>query len=92
MGHTSNLSLSWNKRGIIAKKSPFLGFHREREEKRERGEPSFLPRSTKFCGSVFVGPRTKVHCIDERYTWVPENRDFAKEPIGEILGNQSYRV
>ena len=31
----------------------------EREEKRERKERSFLPRSTEFHGSSFVGPRTK---------------------------------
>ena len=36
VGHTSNLSLSWDKRGMRAKKSPFPGFDCERE--RERGE------------------------------------------------------
>ena len=65
---------------------------RERGEKKERGELSFLPRSTEFCGSVFVGLRTKVHRIDERYAWVHEKRDFAEDPRGEILGNRSCRV
>ena len=69
VGHTSNLSLSLDKRGIRAIKSPFPGFDRERENKRQRGELSFLPRSTEFRRSVFVGPRTKVHHIDERYVW-----------------------
>ena len=66
--HTSNLSLSWDKGGIRAKRAHFPSFDRERDEKKERGESSFLPRSTEFYGSVFVGPRTKVHRIDERYT------------------------
>ena len=37
VGHTSNLSLSWDKRGIRAKRAHFPGLI-EREEKRERGE------------------------------------------------------
>ena len=43
VGHTSNLSLSWDKRGIRAKKSSFPGFDRERKEKRERGESRLPP-------------------------------------------------
>ena len=75
------------------KRAQFLLVHaREREEKRERGEPTFLPRSTEFRGSVFVGPRTKVYRVDERYVWVPEKRDFAKDPRGEISSSRSYRV
>ena len=46
VGHTSNLSLSWDKRGIRAKRAHFMLFTQEREVKRERGVPSFLPRST----------------------------------------------
>ena len=62
------LKLSWDKRGIRAKRAHFsYWFTRERERERERGEPSFLPRSMEFRGSVFVGPRTKVHRINERY-------------------------
>ena len=72
VNHTSNLSLSWDKRGIRAKRAHFLLFTREREEKRERGESSFIPQSMKFRGSIFVGPRAKVHLIDKRYAWVPE--------------------
>ena len=33
-----------------------------------------------FRRSEFVRLRTKVHCIDEDYTWVPKKRDFAKDP------------
>ena len=80
LGQTSNLSLSWDKRGIRAKIAHFP----EREEKKERGESSFLLRSTEFRGSVFVGPKTKVCRIDEGYTWVPEKRGFSKDPRGEI--------
>ena len=34
--------------------------------------------------SVFVEPRTKVHHIDEGYTWVPRTRDFAEYPRKEV--------
>ena len=34
--------------------------------------------------SDFVGPRTKVHRIDEGYAWVPKTRDFAEDPRKEI--------
>ena len=37
-----------------------------REERRAKG---FLPRSTEFRWSVFVGQKTKVHRIDEGYAW-----------------------
>ena len=92
VGHTSNLSLSWDKRGIRAKRAHFPAGSREREEKRKRGEPSLLPRSTKFRRSVFVGPRTKVHLIDEEYAWIPEKRDLIEDQRGEISGNRSCRV
>ena len=72
--------------------SPFPGFDREREKKRERGEPSFLPRSMEIRGSIFVGLRTKVHRFNKRYAWVPENRDFTEDLREEISGNQSYQV
>ena len=58
----------------------------------EKGEPSVHPRSTQFYGSVFVEPKTKVHRINKKYTWVSEKRDFTEDPRGEILGNQSCRV
>ena len=38
MGHASNLSLSWDKRGMRAKKSPFPGFNHERERRRGKEE------------------------------------------------------
>ena len=38
VGHTSNLSLSSDKRGMRAKKSPFPGFHHERERRRGKEE------------------------------------------------------
>ena len=81
------LKLSWDKRGIMTKRAHFsCRFTQESEENRERGEPSLLPRSTEFHGSVFVEPRTKFHRIDERYALVPEKRDFAEVPRGEISG------
>ena len=87
VGRTSNLNYVGTK-DELWENNPFsCWFTRQREEKKEIGEPSFLPRSTEFHGSVFVGPRTKVHRIDERYAWVPEKRDFAKDQRGEISGN-----
>ena len=45
--------------------------------------------------SKFVGPRTKVHRINEGYTWVSKMRDFAKDPNEEfgkskVLGLGSF--
>ena len=47
-------------------------------------DKSFLPRSTEFHWSKFVGPRMKVHCIDKDYVWVPKMRDFADDPNEEF--------
>ena len=44
VGHTSNLNLSWDKRGIKGKRANFSWFDRERGEKRERGEPRLSPK------------------------------------------------
>ena len=32
----------------------------------------------------------KVHLLNEGYVWVPKRRDFAKDPNGEISGNQRF--
>ena len=53
-------------------------------EERKRRDKSFLPRSTKFRRSKFIGPRTKVHRINEGYAWVSKMRDFAKDPNEEF--------
>ena len=34
--------------------------------------------------SVFVGPRMKVHLLDEGYAWVPKTRDFAEDSSEEF--------
>ena len=87
VGHTSNLNLSWDKRGIRAKRAHFSWFD-ESEGRREKEEnQGFLPGSTEFRWSVFIGPRMKVHCVDERYVWVPKKRDFTEDPRGEISTN-----
>ena len=44
VGHTSKLNLSWDKRGNRAKRAHFPVFDREREEKREIGDPRLLPK------------------------------------------------
>ena len=60
---------------------------RERAKRDIKKEyPTFFPRSTKFHGSEFVGPRTKVHRLDKGYTWVPKMKDFI-EDSKEIWGN-----
>ena len=53
---------------------------------------ALFQRSTEFRRSEFVKPRTKVHRLDERCTWVPKTRDFAEDPKKEILGNQIFRA
>ena len=65
---------------------------RDRREERNRIAKGFLPRSTEFHWSVFVGPRKKVHRINEGYGLVPRKKDFAKDPRKEISGNQSCQV
>ena len=71
----------------MAKRTHFLGFDREREEKRER-EESRLP--SKIYGVPLVGFRqAKNESLSHQrgYMWVPEKRDFAEDPRGEISGN-----
>ena len=53
-GHTSNLNLSSDKKGIREKRAHFSWFDREREEKRERGERRLPP---KIYGVPLVGFR-----------------------------------
>ena len=73
VGYLLNLRLSWSKRGKSRQKEPnFLGLIERVREERNRRAKRFFSRSTKFCQSKFVGPRTKVHLIDEGYTWVPK--------------------
>ena len=68
VGHTSNLSSSWDKRGIRAKNSPFSGFDREREEKREEGKRrSKLPPTIR--GVPWVG-----FCISQEQKFVALTR------------------
>ena len=55
----------------------FLSIEREREGEREEG---FLQRFTGFRRLEFVGPRTKVHCLNEGYAWVSKRRDFTEDP------------
>ena len=62
------------------------------EEERNKRVKNFLLRPIEFRWYVFVGPRRKVHCIDEGYAWVPRNKDFVEDPRREISGDQSIRV
>ena len=65
-------------------------------ERKERNS-NFSLRSTEFRRSEFVGPRTKVHLLDEGYAWVPKTRDFAKDSSYEFgkkreLGLVSFKT
>ena len=50
-----------------------VGTMGEQEEEKERVQDFFL-RSSEFCQSEFVWPRTKVHRLDEGYMCVPKKR------------------
>ena len=61
----------------------------ERTEREGEKNEGFLRRFTRFCLLEFVGPRTKVHRLDEGYTWVSKMMDFTEDPLrgfGEIKG------
>ena len=64
------------KRGFWAEEIRFmLGEKCEREQeknKKKKRNPSFSLRSTEFRRSEFVGPKMKVHLLDEGYAWVPK--------------------
>ena len=53
-------------------------------EKRKIKNQNFSLRSTEFRWSEFIGPRTKVHLLDEGYMWVPKTRDFTEDSSGEF--------
>ena len=55
VGHTSNLSLSWDKRGIREKRAHFSWFDRESERREEEEEIQELP--SKIYGVPLVGFR-----------------------------------
>ena len=50
----------------------------------KRRDKSFLPRSMEFPRSKSIKLRTKVHRIDEGYTWVLKTWDFTKDPSEEF--------
>ena len=55
--------------------SPFSTVGRKEKRDRKIEAKDFFRRSTEFCRSKFVKPRTKGHRLDEGYTWVPKMRD-----------------
>ena len=82
MGH--DLSCK-SKRDLSQERLDFPAGSRVRvREERKRRAKIFLPGSTEFHRSKFVGLRTKVHRIDEGYAWVPKMRDFAEDPNEEF--------
>ena len=60
------------------KERSFSFLQTDREgEKRKRENQNFSLRSTELCRSEFIGPRTKVHLLDEGYVGT-ENIGFCQ--------------
>ena len=68
----------------------FLVWSWERKRERKREVQDFFRRSSEFCWSEFIEPRTKVYWLDEGYVYVPKTRSFTKDPKNEIWGNQRF--
>ena len=91
VGHFLNLRIKLEQRGKRRKRDPiFHGFFSRVREERKRIAKIFLPRSTKFRRSKFVGLRMKVHCIDEGYAWVPKTQDFTEDPTKEFGKSKDF--
>ena len=45
---------------------------------------NFSLRSMEIRWSVFVGPKTKVHLLEEGYAWIPKTRDFVQDSRKEF--------
>ena len=54
------------------------------KEGEKKKEENFSLRSTKCFLLEFVGPRTKVHLLDEGYVWVSKTRDFVEDSSEEF--------
>ena len=50
----------------------------------EESFQNFSLRSTEFRRSEFVGPRMKVHLLDESYAWVSKTWDFTEDSSEEF--------
>ena len=78
MGKVFKIDKKGLKRGFWVKKIRFQLEKNMREskikkkEKKKKRNPSLSLRSTEFRWLEFVGPRTKVHLLDEGYVWVPK--------------------
>ena len=57
---------------------------REGDKKKEKKNLNFSLRSTEFRRLKFIGPKTKVHLLDEGYAWVPKTRDFTEDSSEEF--------
>ena len=55
----------------------------EKRNKKLKNE-NFSLQSKEFRRSEFVGPRMKVHLLDEGYMWVPKTWDFAEDSSEEF--------
>ena len=92
VAHMSNLSIKLEQKRNWERWSQFVGqYVRERKRGEKESSQDFSFRSTEFCRSEFVWPRTKVYLLDEGYTWVPKRRDLIEDPKEEVLGNRIFR-
>ena len=66
------------------RRSLFLFYMRGEEREREGESSNFSLRSMEIRWSEFVGPRTKVHLLNEGYVWVPKARDYSKDSSEEF--------
>ena len=64
-------------------KIPSLVLH-ERRREREGESSNFSLRSMEIRWSEFVGPRTKVHLLNEGYVWVPKAQDYSEDSSEEF--------
>ena len=63
-----------------------------RERGGKRAFKDFFRRSVEYCWSEFVETRTKIHLLDEGYTYIQKMRDFTGDPKEEVSRNQGFRA
>ena len=83
-GPRTKLKVKLEQNGELGQKEPFFPGLTQRERKGGRKSTKIL--STIYGASLvdFVGPRIKVHRIDEGYVWVLKTLDFTVDPSEEF--------
>ena len=85
---SQNLRIKLDKRlkSDLRGKKKEISAEKKTNKQREGKERSsnFSLQSMEFGYSVFIGPRTKAHLLDEGYVWVPKTRDFPRDSSEEF--------